>query len=47
MNEAPKCPNNARHGELVPHERGGLVCQKCEAAHTARSRVPYRFGNPR
>jgi hypothetical protein len=42
----PRCPNQESHGELAWHPLGGLVCEKCRDEHTARSRVPYRFGNP-
>ena len=45
--DEPRCPNNTRHGELVPHEKGGYVCRDCESAHTKRSRVAYRFSVPR
>jgi hypothetical protein len=46
MAEIPKCPNNPRHGELVPHGKGGLTCEKCQEERTARSKTPTRWGNP-
>lgn len=46
--ERPACPNNTRHGELVPHARGGLVCVECEEDHAGtRSREPHRWADPR
>jgi len=40
---APECPNNSRHNGLVPHERGGYVCEECLEAKTPRSREIYRW----
>ena len=40
---APECPNNSRHNGLVPHERGGYVCEECLEAKTSRSREIYRW----
>jgi hypothetical protein len=40
------CPNNVRHGELVWHPFGGMVCEECRAEHKPRSKTAYRFSVP-
>lgn len=45
--DIPACPNNTRHGVLVPHPMGGLVCEDCQDEHTPRSRIVYRWADPR
>jgi len=40
------CPNNVRHGELLWHPLGGVVCEACKAEHKPRSKTAYRFSVP-
>ena len=46
LDKRAACPNNSRHGELIPHRLGGLVCVECQAEHKPRSKTAYRFADP-
>jgi hypothetical protein len=42
-----KCPNNSRHGYLIPYALGGFYCEECrEKLEGTRARESWRFARP-
>lgn len=42
-----KCPNNSRHGYLIPYSLGGYYCEECrEKLEGTRARESWRFARP-
>jgi len=41
--EYPPCPNNPRHGGLVPDRLGGWTCEECFDDKKPRGREAHRW----